>query len=348
MEFNGVYSVVDIVHAGLGIWGGDCYGALQDPELRELAAFLPVLLLDKWSDNTSRAYAGAFNRWRKWANQFQEVCLLPASPGYFCLYLVSLGQQEVSVSTINAAMAGINWAHQLAGLESPSSNITVKNTVEGLRRRLSRPRVVSEAIRPEHLLQMVQISSLIDLSDLRTLNIILLAFAGLLRFSEVSQIRTEHISLSETHLELVLPKAKNDQFRQGQTVYIARTGSAVCPVYMLSNYVRAAGLDLKVPEFIFRNLQHYKGGLRLSTIDSHMSYTRVAEIVQSKFVQIGLDKSKFKLHSLRAGGASAAANNHVDDRALQRHGRWKTGSVKNRYITESLSDLLSLSKNLGI
>ena len=107
MEFNVVYSVVDIVHAGLGIWGGDCYGALQDPELRELAALLPSLLLDKWSDNTSQANAGAFNKWRKWANQFDEVCLLPASPGYFCLYLVALGNKEYQCLQLMLQLQGL-------------------------------------------------------------------------------------------------------------------------------------------------------------------------------------------------------------------------------------------------
>ena len=42
--------------------------------------------------------------------------------------------------------------------------------------------------------------------------------------------------------------------------------------------------------------------------------------------------SNFGLHSLRAGGASAAANSHVSDRLFKRHSRWKSEKSKDRYI----------------
>ena len=116
----------------------------------------------------------------------------------------------------------------------------------------------------------------------------------------------------------------------------------------LKKYLVSAGIELSKSQFVFRNLRFCAGHLVLVEENTHMSYTRVSEIVKSKYAQIGLDKKFYKLHSLRSGGASAAANNQVSDRQLQRHGRWKTEAVKNRYINESLSDLLSVSRNLGI
>ena len=44
-----------------------------------------------------------------------------------------------------------------------------------------------------------------------------------------------------------------------------------------------------------------------------LSYTRAREIVLSAFDSIGLPKQDYGLHSLRAGGASAAANARVPD-----------------------------------
>ena len=50
-----------------------------------------------------------------------------------------------------------------------------------------------------------------------------------------------------------------------------------------------------------------------------MSYSRTREIVLQAFVQLGYAKNLFGLHSLRAGGASAAANAGVSDRLFKRH-----------------------------
>ena len=66
------------------------------------------------------------------------------------------------------------------------------------------------------------------------------------------------------------------------------------------------------------------------------------------FESIGLNKSKFGLHSLRSGGATAAASAGVNDRVFKKHGRWKTDKAKDGYVTENLDEKLSVAKNLGI
>lgn len=54
------------------------------------------------------------------------------------------------------------------------------------------------------------------------------------------------------------------------------------------------------------------------------------------------------LHSLRSGGATAAANAGVNDRCWKRHGRWKGDNSKDRYVADSLDSRLSVSKLLSI
>ena len=63
---------------------------------------------------------------------------------------------------------------------------------------------------------------------------------------------------------------------------------------------------------------------------------------------IGLDKRLFGLHSLRAGGASAAANAGVVDRLFKRHGRWKSENAKDGYVRDALQERLKVSRNLGL
>ena len=48
-----------------------------------------------------------------------------------------------------------------------------------------------------------------------------------------------------------------------------------------------------------------------------------------RLTDIGLDKKLFGLHSLRSGGATAAASNaSVCDRLIMKHGRWVTEKSK--------------------
>ena len=64
-----------------------------------------------------------------------------------------------------------------------------------------------------------------------------------------------------------------------------------------------------------------------------------------KLAQLGFDPSLFGMHSLRAGGATAAANAGVEDRHFKRHDCWKSESAKDGYVKERR---LKVSKGLGI
>ena len=58
--------------------------------------------------------------------------------------------------------------------------------------------------------------------------------------------------------------------------------------------------------------------------------------------------SKWRLHSLRAGGPSKAANMGISDRFFKRHGCWKSENAKDEYIKDALKNRLSVSRSLGL
>ena len=58
-------------------------------------------------------------------------------------------------------------------------------------------------------------------------------------------------------------------------------------------------------------------------------------------------KLSMGLHSLRFGGATAAANNYLSDRFISKHGSWKSNKGRDGYIKDSISDSLEIIKNLG-
>ena len=76
---------------------------------------------------------------------------------------------------------------------------------------------------------------------------------------------------------------------------------------MLERYFKLAGIKGEQDKFLFRGLVTTKNGSWLRNTGG-LSYTRAREVVLDMLEAIGLDKRQVGLHSLRAGGASAAAN----------------------------------------
>ena len=79
-----------------------------------------------------------------------------------------------------------------------------------------------------------------------------------------------------------------------------------------------------------------------------ISYTRLPELFLQKLTSLGFDAKQFGLHSLRAEGASTAAQAGVPDRLFKRHGRWRSESAKDGYVKDSMASLLSVSKSLNL
>jgi hypothetical protein len=60
------------------------------------------------------------------------------------------------------------------------------------------------------------------------------------------------------------------------------------------------------------------------------------------------DISKYSLHSLRSGGATADANSEceIKERMFKRHGRWISENAKDGYIKDNLKERLAVSFSL--
>ena len=171
---------------------------------------------------------------------------------------------------------------------------------------------------------------------------------------EITPLPSDDISVAlylefcdNTFVEITIVKSKTDQYRDGSRVLLAKTGSISCPFDLLERYVCSAGLQLSSTLPFFRALYYQKSNCSYKLRSEGMSYTRTREIVLHAFAELGYPKSMFGLHSLRAGGASAAANAGISDRLFKRHGRWKSDSAKDGYVKDKLDSLLSVSRSLG-
>ena len=114
-------------------------------------------------------------------------------------------------------------------------------------------------------------------------------------------------------------------------------------------YLTAFHIPPNSDEFIFRKVSYLKkSDTYFLRKGDHISNTIAREILLENFRKIGLDSSKFGLHSLRSGAASQAANSgFVCDRLCKKHGRWRSDTAKDACVKEKDEIKRSVSLNLG-
>ena len=298
------------------------------------------------AESTGNKYQAAFIRWRNFASS-KAFVVLPANPGQFIMYLEEVMKSTGSKHSVEEACNAATWIHGIAGLQSPVEDGTVRAVMEGARRLLAKRVVKKEPVSVEHLQQIVANTDMSNLGDVRTATLCLLCFSAFLRYAEMADLRCSDVVITEEHMKLVIRKSKTDQYRQGNEVLVARTGNSTCPVKMMEVYLRLAEADLRSDEMLFRPIVATKRGARLRS-SGKMSYTRTRELVLGALSDIGLDKSQFGVHSLRAGGATAAASAGIPDRAFKKHGRWKSERAKDGYVKDTESYRLSVTRDIGL
>jgi len=78
-------------------------------------------------------------------------------------------------------------------------------------------------------------------------------------------------------------------------------------------YMARTGMRWADDCFLFRPIQKTKSGESLRKMD-RISYSCLKDLFKKKVSKLGFKAVEFGLHSLRAGGATAAANAGVPDR----------------------------------
>ena len=320
---------------------------LDDPELKDLASRLPATILRSRADSTVKKYLSAYRRWRTWATD-HKLDPIPAKPQEFVLYLQYLSEESKSKAAVEDACNAIAWIHSSAGLASPSAHPFVKATLEGLQRSLAKPVVRKEPVTVEMLNAIVQDAERSgSLSDLRLATACLLGFAGFLRFDELIHLRPCDFTVTEEMMKIKIVRSKTDQFRQGDEVLVARTKSSTCPVAMIEHYLSRTSMEWSDQQFLFQPIQRTKRGETLKG-SGKISYSCLRDLFNKKLTDLGFPAREFGLHSLRAGGATAAANAKVPDRCFKRHGRWRSENAKDGYVKDTLESRLGVSKSLGL
>lgn len=325
----------------------------EDQRISALKNAIPEYCLKSKAKNTCKKYKYAFNAFCKWCSSFiPQISPLPASETNVAIYIIHLSTKFHSVAKIQEAVYSISWAHSLGDFKNPCDSTLVNSVKEGAIRSVSHTVKKKEPISPEVLSKLVKKfgKESDSLQDIRLCCMCLIAYAGFLRFSELINLKRSNICIFDSHVSLFIERSKTDVYKEGSTVVISRTPNDTCPVAMLERYLRKANIMPSSEEFIFRSLLYCKKSksYKLRNGNKPLSYTRAREILLDALKSLGLESGNFGLHSLRSGGATAAASNGITDRLFKKHGRWKSEKAKDGYVQENLLEKLSVSKKLGI
>ena len=186
-----------------------------------------------------------------------QVCHFPPNPFQVAVYLHSLLNEAYSPSPVLNAVYSIDWALQLAGLSKMSNNPLVASMVSVSQRILGRPKVKKDPITPAMLKVLVE-SKIIDkspsLSDLRSVTLCLIGYAGFFRFGELCHTKACGVKFFPSYESIFLESSKCGRFRDGAWIVIARTDLPTCPVKALEDYISAAQINLSSDLPLFRAL----------------------------------------------------------------------------------------------
>lgn len=184
----------------------------------------------------------------------------------------------------------------------------MNNLVEASKRIALQKTVKKEPLTVEHLKLLCQMYiKCEDLLIIRDLCMILLGFSGFLRFDELSSLKCNDITFKSNYVELNIAKSKTDQYRYGDQIVISKGQSVACPVNMLERYFLLANIDNTSSSFLFKPVYRSGNQCRLINKDKPLSYTRARECILKRLRMVVGDLN-IGLHSLCAGGATAAAN----------------------------------------
>lgn len=219
-----------------GFWRNQV--ALGDGPIQGLADRLKTTVLSSKACSTSIQYHRAYSKWKEFAVCKLHESSFPADPFHVALYLQHLIEQSQSPSVVDSAFYGIKWAHDVAGVPSPTDNPVVQAVRSASKRVLGSATVNrKEPISSDLIHKIVSQSNLDNPAELRNVTMYVLCFAGFFRFDDISRVRRSDIFFNEGFVVIQVHKSKNDQLRKGNEVVISELSSPACPVYLLKKYL---------------------------------------------------------------------------------------------------------------
>lgn len=221
----------------------------------------------------------------------------PATPETTVRFLTWCALRGDKAATIVRRRSALRWSHQAAGLNPPTSHPLVTKTMRGILRKVGRKQDKKTPVLDKDLLAMLDTVDRNTLAGKRDYALLVVAFSGALRRSELVAIHAEHLRFAGAGVELTIPKSKTDQEAAGQTVALL-DGRRIRPTEALREWLAASGITSGP---VFRAMKS-NGTPRDSAMTGHAA----AALIKRYAAKVGMDPRQIGGHSMRAGFVTSA------------------------------------------
>ena len=306
------------------------------------------------AQSTQKTYSTAMRHFHEFCARFNITTPFPITEHTMCCFAAYLADRTLSPQTVKGYLAAVRNMQLSLGLPDPrdhSSLPRLKRVLAGISRvRLSQqhcPRVRLPIT--GSLLTRIHTALVQSTNPDRTLiwAISSLAFFGFFRLGELlvesadqyqqasclswGDVAVDSIS-TPSMVRVHLRRSKCDQFGKGVDVIVGRTGSPICPVTAVLEYIRVRQ-DEPGPFFINRKKE---------PATKPWLVQQVRRILQT----LGLPQDNYAGHSFRIGAATSAALAGIEDSTIQALGRWQSAAFL-QYIRLPREQLAHISTILS-
>ncbi len=143
-------------------------------------------------------------------------------------------------------------------------------------------------------------------------------------FDQSCHLSFRHLAVDHpaepTTIKVHIKASKMDPFRKGVDIFLGRTGSDLCPVRALFNYLCARGSS-QGPLFVFADKKL-------------LSHSRFVDRLRTGLREAGIDRTVYCSHKFRFGAATTAL------------GRWESSAYL-QYVRLSRDQLVGVSNILA-
>jgi integrase len=274
------------------------------------------------ADNTELAYRKDLDRFIQWGGT------IPSTPEQVGAYLTEHASTH-KVATLARWMASISIAHQRAGIqESPTSNIFVKDVLDGIKRQYGTKKRRVSPITTEELCGIVDHIEGKTLVDIRDKALCLMQFFGAMRRSEATALEVADIRFESRGMWVDLGQTKTDQAGEESEIAIeSADNKKYCAVAALKAWLQAAGIAKGA---IFRGINKHG-----QISENALSHQGLVNIIKARALKAGLDPSLFSGHSMRRGFATSAAIADKPYHKIREITRHKSNEMLMTYIDDA-------------
>ena len=273
-----------------------------------------------YAPSTIRAYRANFERFIAFSQKL-KTSALPADSDTVTQYIKQLSGGQLKSASIRIAIASISAIHRLNQLIDPTTHPEVKIELRRMHRNLGRGCKQAQGINLETLKQMLTNTdnSLIGLRDRALL---LTAYDGMCRRSELVNLRVEDISRGiDDQVKIKLRRSKTDQDGLGRWLQLkAETQAAII------HWLKRSGIK---GGKLFRGITK---GKKVSDGLSAPQINRILKkLARKSEIETGLIKH-ISGHSIRIGAAQDLLLSGASLPIIMNKGRWSKADTVMRYV----------------